>query len=292
MSVLAPAPRTADADSEPLARLRSLADHALDPRAVCIHARRTHGAKSVDVEQHQMAIVLRGRKTLRCGAHSEHYAAGDLLAMAAGSRIDATNVPDPADGRYLTLALPVCPEVQQAARVLWPHAVDPDAPRLARVPAAALGTSPADLADAIEADDEAQARVAFLALLMHAVRRGCTGLLLPPVLTVAAQVRAQVAQSPGRDWASADIEATLAMSGATLRRRLAEEGTGLREQIAEARLAAALGLLYTTSLPVKTVAARVGYRSVDSFSRRFRERYGMAASDIGNAPVDASALSA
>jgi transcriptional regulator GlxA family with amidase domain len=35
--------------------------------------------------------------------------------------------------------------------------------------------------------------------------------------------------------------------------------------------------------PVKTVAARVGYRSVASFSRRFSERYGLDPARIGNA---------
>ncbi|NZD47207.1 AraC family transcriptional regulator [Sphaerotilus sulfidivorans] len=40
-------------------------------------------------------------------------------------------------------------------------------------------------------------------------------------------------------------------------------------------------LLYTTRLPVKTVAQRVGYRSVSSFVRRFGERYGVEPSRIG-----------
>ena len=56
----------------------------------------------------------------------------------------------------------------------------------------------------------------------------------------------------------------------------------LRELIGDARLAQAMQLLYTTRLPLKTVAARVGYRSLSSFSRRFCERYGMDPSAIGN----------
>ena len=64
------------------------------------------------------------------------------------------------------------------------------------------------------------------------------------------------------------------LSGPTLRRRLAGESTSLRAVIADARIAEALRLLMTSRLPVKAVAARVGYSSVASFSRQFTERYG------------------
>jgi methylphosphotriester-DNA--protein-cysteine methyltransferase len=71
-------------------------------------------------------------------------------------------------------------------------------------------------------------------------------------------------------------------SGATLRRRLASEQLSVRELIADARLAYAMQLLYTTRLPLKTVAARVGYRSLGSFNRRFAARYGLDPAEIGN----------
>ena len=91
-----------------------------------------------------------------------------------------------------------------------------------------------------------------------------------------------VAAQPGRDWQSRDFEEHLGISGATLRRRLAGERLGLRELVGDARLAHAMQLLYTTRLPLKTVAARVGYRSLASFNRRFLDRYGMEPSAIGN----------
>jgi AraC-like DNA-binding protein len=90
-----------------------------------------------------------------------------------------------------------------------------------------------------------------------------------------------VAAEPQRDWSSADLESTLAVSGATLRRHLAAEGRSLREVIAEARLSHGLTLLLSTDLPVKSVAARVGYTSVSAFIKRFRERYGVEPSRVG-----------
>jgi AraC-like DNA-binding protein len=75
----------------------------------------------------------------------------------------------------------------------------------------------------------------------------------------------------------------LGVSGATLRRRLSVEKTTLRSAVTEARLSCAMELLYTTRWPIKTVAARVGYRSSSTFVRRFTERYGMEPGHIGNA---------
>lgn len=76
------------------------------------------------------------------------------------------------------------------------------------------------------------------------------------------------------------MEEQFALSGATLRRRLAAEDTSLRQLLTEARLAHGMQLLYTTDLPLKTVAARAGYRFAASFSKRFAEQYGLAPTDI------------
>jgi len=108
--------------------------------------------------------------------------------------------------------------------------------------------------------------------------------LRPPPPRLAARIRTHIAAEPARDWRSVDLEHALNLSGATLRRHLAAEGTSLRDVVADARLACAMQLLYTTTWPVKTVAARVGYRSAASFSRRFAERFGLAPADIGRAP--------
>ncbi|MNU07223.1 Helix-turn-helix domain protein [compost metagenome] len=56
----------------------------------------------------------------------------------------------------------------------------------------------------------------------------------------------------------------------------------MRELIIDARLAHAMQLLYTTRLPLKTVAARAGYRSLSSFNKRFNARYGLDPAAIGN----------
>jgi AraC-like DNA-binding protein len=248
----------------------------------CITARREHGVKSVQVERGQLAVVLRGTKTVRYGSSVLHYAPGDVLVMAAGHRLDVVNTPDAADGRYLTVALPLCDEVLASARMLWGPLVPQASSPVGKVAAAQVEREMTGWFDALASGREAGARLALTALTLRLCELGHTALLVPPAATIGARVRSLVAQAPQRDWRSADFEQDLGMSGATLRRRLAEEGTRLREVVSDARLACALDLLYTTRWPIKTVADKVGYQSAASFVQRFKERYGLEPARIGN----------
>ena len=78
------------------------------------------------------------------------------------------------------------------------------------------------------------------------------------------------------EWSSDAVARSLAMSEATLRRRLAAEGVTLRELIADVRMASALVLLQATSRPVSEIASAVGYDSPSRFAVRFRGRFGFA----------------
>lgn len=253
----------------------------------CITARREHGVKSVQVERSQLAVVLRGTKTVRHGAAALHYAPGDVLVMAAGHRLDVVNIPDAADGRYLTVALPLCDEVLASARLLWGPLVPAAASPVGKVPAAQVAHEMTGWMTALADRRETAARLALTALTLRLCELGHTALLVPPVQTVTARVRVIVAQAPQRDWRSVDFEQEFGISGATLRRRLADEGTRLRDVVSDARLACALDLLYTTRWPIKTVADKVGYQSAASFAQRFKERYGLEPARIGNSTENA-----
>lgn len=265
-----------------LARLLRMVDVGDGSAFACITARREHGVKSVDVERTQLAIVLRGTKSVRCGQQQLDYKPGDLFVMTAGCRLDVTNRPDPIDSCYLTVAIPLCEEVLTAARLLWGLPIQQTAPAISKVPLDRFTTEILAWADAIDERHEAAARLALTSLTVRLCRLGHATVLIPPAPSVKARVRALVSRHPGRDWRSADFEQELGMSGATLRRRLAEEHTCLRDVISDVRLACALELLYTTRWPVKTVADKVGYQSASSFVSRFKHRYGLEPSQIGN----------
>ena len=73
------------------------------------------------------------------------------------------------------------------------------------------------------------------------------------------------------------------MSGATLRRRLAQEKYSLRQILRETRLLHGLGLLQSSRRPLKSVALACGYQSVASFSRSFIAQFGVEPSAVSNA---------
>jgi len=271
-----------DTTASLLARLASLADCQRADGYACITARREHGASSVDIPQPQFAILLQGRKQVRTAQQSLEFAPGDLFLITRRCRIDVVNIPDPHSGLYLSAIVPLCAEALTAARALWNEPLPDAGDALARLPLAEHGATLLQWRQALEQGHYTEARLALAGLAVAFCRRGHGSLLIPPEPSVADRIRDLIAAQPERDWQSRDFEAQLGLSGATLRRRLASEQSSVRELITDARLAHAMRLLYTTRLPLKTVAARVGYRSLGSFNKRFAERYGLEPAAIGN----------
>lgn len=98
-------------------------------------------------------------------------------------------------------------------------------------------------------------------------------------------VRAIVGAAPGEDWSTEAVLGRLAsrghaMSAPTLRRRLADEGTGLTDIVTDVRMAVALDRLQTTDQPITTIALDVGYDSPSRFAARFRARFDVPPSAI------------
>jgi AraC-like DNA-binding protein len=85
-------------------------------------------------------------------------------------------------------------------------------------------------------------------------------------------VVARLRQPPTLD----DIAQLLHLSPRTLRRRLSDEGTSLRQLIDEVRATLAAELMRGGRLTVAEVARRLGYLEVSSFSQAFRRWYGVS----------------
>lgn len=267
-----------------LDHLHALADCPHANGYACIQARHEHGVRSVAIDRPTLAIVLSGKKQLRrAGSVDVSLNEGDLFIVTRALHLDVTNSPNPDNGLYRTLTVPFCDEVMDAARLLWAAPVVQGGDEIVAMPASHLESELLAWRQALASARYGEARLALAAVLVKLCSWGHPGVLLPAPPSVAAQVRAIVARQPGHGWQSRDFEATLGISGATLRRRLSGEQTSLSATVTDARLACAMQLLYTTRWPVKTVAARVGYRSASSFVRRFVERYGMEPGAIGNA---------
>ncbi|WP_216821737.1 helix-turn-helix transcriptional regulator [Uliginosibacterium sp. TH139] len=268
---------------EVLSRLLDLARSETPLPCLRVRACRAHLVKAFDVPGPSIGFLLQGRKRALQGGQWLSVEPGELFLVPGARSVDVENIPDPHSGEYLTIFIVLCENVLEAARQLLPTFPQGEPGPLAAVPLAGLLGPLEDWCEALQRGDETLAAHAMLGLVLHLCRLGHQGLLNRPPPSLAAQIRSMVTQRPEREWSSGEIEEALAMSGATLRRHLAAEGTSLRELIANVRLAHALQLLYSTRLPLKAVAQRVGYASVSSFSKRFAERYGMEPSRIGNA---------
>jgi AraC-like DNA-binding protein len=257
------------------------------PRSfLCASAVAVHTVRAATLDQPVLAIPLAGRKSMRADGDWLVADVGQALLLHRPAAVDLAHTPPADGGSYLAIGLNFSPEVLSAARTLWgrPTRAAGQALQAVELTPLLLPTLSA-WADAALAGRDMALRHAATGVALQLCEMGCDGLLSQPEPSTGARIRAMVAAKPAREWRSEELELALGLSGATLRRRLAAEGTTLRQLIADARLAHALQLLYATRLPVKTVAQRVGYSSASSFVKRFGERYGMEPSRITGAPT-------
>ena len=124
----------------------------------------------------------------------------------------------------------------------------------------------------------------------HAVREvllwlGEEGIGFGPArpLSLTNRLRSALSKDLDAPWRSPDAARALAVSEATLRRRLAADGTSFGDLLADVRMSHALGLLQSSDLAVNRIALEVGYASASRFAVRFRARFGISPSAIRGA---------
>lgn len=89
------------------------------------------------------------------------------------------------------------------------------------------------------------------------------------------RVRSLIEADPGYPWRIADVARRLAMSEATLRRRLTASGHGFAKVLLNTRLEIGLTLLQTTGRPISGIALDCGFKTPSHFSDAFRKRFGI-----------------
>jgi AraC-like DNA-binding protein len=265
--------------------LTDLAEFAhSNPLSACVRVQAKHSytLHALHIDTPLLALPLEGLKRVHAEPRIQ-VGRGEILLVAKPQALDMENVPDKVSGRYLAIGIPLHANILEAARQLIADRVGVGSTTVASIP---LDPYVEDLnawIGALIRRDSLRVYHAMVGLALRVHEQGFHELMRPRPPTLPAQIRAMIAAEPGKEWSSEDVEQALAMSGATLRRRLAAESTSLRELITEARLSQAFTLLSTTDLPVKTVASRVGYNSASTFARRFSERYGVEPSRLSNA---------
>lgn len=231
------------------------------------------------IDQPTVIVVRHGSKTLHAKGREWQVGAGDAIAIAGGTTFDVTNrlgSNDRYEARWLILdaqlverAMRQMPEIDAIDGASTVRALEPEfCATLAR----AFDAITAPLPDPI-AEHRLAEVLAWLFL---------RGVRFPPLqaLSLATRVRRLFETAPAERWTTAQAARRLAMSEATLRRRLAAEDSTVGTLLADVRMTSALLLLQSTGLPVNHIALDVGYESASRFAIRFRERFGCPPSAI------------
>ncbi|MFM7446691.1 MAG: helix-turn-helix transcriptional regulator [Tabrizicola sp.] len=219
----------------------------------------------------EVSVILRveqGRKLVR-GALVGEVGPGGLALLPAGLPLDVENHPA-ADGPYRATAVLIPPQLAA------PRGVS----RVFRCDDARAGAAFDRALDLLRRPAVPQA-IRDHAVLEVLLWLDAAGVRLPPPAPpgFVDRVRALLSADLARDWTADVVAQALAVSEATLRRRLAGEG-GFAVLLADLRMNRALGLLQGTDLPVAVIAGEVGYASPSRFALRFRARFGLAPAAI------------
>jgi AraC-like DNA-binding protein len=236
--------------------------------------------KRLVVDQPVLILVLQGIKTLRWAHGEYHMQAGEALALAAGQSVDIINRMAP-NGAYRARWLawdptliaayaqqnPVQPVIRHALPIVDAGGEFAEAFRRA-LQAVEDPSIPLEIA-----------RHRVVEMLQWMALHGGR-FELDEALLFSTKVRRLISQDLAGEWAAAAVAAALAISEATLRRKLAEESSCLSDILSDTRLSSALGLLLSTSQPVTQIALSCGYQTPSHFAARFRQRFGFSPSAI------------
>lgn len=231
----------------------------------------------IAVDRPALILLKHGQKEFQAGRERWLLRSGDAIAVPAGQVFDVTNRLSP-EGLF------------EARWLVWDSGLlerhEPGAPPAQPLKRAhVLRRVGAEFTEAMDRaaravrdvglipDEVAGHRVAELLawLASHRVR------FAPPGSEhLAGRLRRLFGGALGHEWTMPAVAAQLAMSEATLRRKLSAEGASFSTLLADVRMSVAMTLLQSTDRAVSQIAFDVGYESPSRFAVRFRQRFGFA----------------
>ena len=237
------------------------------------------------VDQPALILVDRGIKAIRTARGASVRAVpGQAVTLGGNQTVDFTNsVPDGThyEARWLLFddALLADAHYLGMASQVEPRGKAPASMQLLRRVSANLADAFDRAGHALALGEQlpdAVARLRVLEVMQWLLEEGIVLRSSPVHPGVSVKVRALIAGRLDDAWSAGRVAGDMALSEATLRRRLAAEGTSLTDLLADARMATALTLLQATTQPVSRIALAVGYESPSRFAVRFRHRFGFA----------------
>ena len=263
--------------------------HALPGVGMAAHVLQGRGLEILRMRMDQPALILvdQGTKTVRAERGATARAMpGQAIVIDGQQTVDFTNaVPSGVDhyeARWLLFDTALLEDPYYLARAAQAERSGTASASVRRVPQVAptLAIAFERAAQSLAPDQALPASVArqrVLEVLHWLLEQHGIALHAPPANPgVSVKVCALIAGQLDADWTAGRIASELAVSEATLRRRLTAEGASLTQLLVEARMATALTLLQATAQPVSSIALSVGYESPSRFAVRFRQRFGFA----------------
>lgn len=247
--------------------------------AVARHCTRLK-VSGVVAEQPTLLLLRRGHKRITWGGRSITLEAGQAVMVPMAKAYDL--VSSPVGGEFIATLLspaqhlvaaiaaeyPVVPALLDARAI---HDLEPDFLACFERAVAAHTEPNAVPAKVVES----RVREVLVWLAHKGLRFG-----LDRHADLAQRSRALLAQDLERPWTIKELAALVAMSEATFRRRLGEQGLSFRELLIDVRMTRALALLQVTDLSIGQIALSVGYDSASRFAARFRSRFSFLPSAV------------
>jgi AraC-like DNA-binding protein len=201
-----------------------------------------------------------------------------LLLVQAGTCADLLKTPGGAEQCFRSVLLSLAPALLDAFQRMRPQeaAVPQGLPTPAILPLDDdLRSTLRQVLDSVPSPAVSDERLGYrlMDLLAGLAERG-HGLQRTGLPATVQRLRGLMAQEPGQHWTAHRAGRALAMSEATLRRRLASEGARFEDLLVDLRMHHAMLLLQTTPWSIPHIAQACGYLSRARFSERFRARFG------------------
>lgn len=230
-------------------------------------------------------LIAAGWLDLDSGTHRIGVdAPASLLLVDANTCADLRKTPGGMEQRFRSVFLTLSPELLEAfrrGRVTGAGTAQAGAP-FQQVPldadlASSLQHLLASAADGQLSDERLRYRA--MDLLAALAERG--GVFRPPQSPgLSGRLRALIGEAPSQHWTAQTAGKALAVSEATLRRRLAGESARFEDVLIDVRMHHAMMLVQTTSWSVPEIAQACGYKSRARFAERFKARFGYLPSAV------------
>ncbi len=230
-------------------------------------------------------LIAAGRIDMDDGVSNIHVDTPEtLLLVDANTSANLLKTPSSVEKRFRSIFLTLAPELLEAFFRLHTNAVESQrrTPKIRPVPLDEdLAPSLEYLLQSMGAQHVSDERFLYRAMDFLAALTE-RGLDFAPVTPrgFSARLRALIGEAPGQQWTAHTAGKALAVSEATLRRRLGDEQARFEDLLIDVRMHHAMMLVQTTSWSVPEIAQACGYQSRARFSERFRARFGYLPSAV------------